>query len=247
MAELDITSTLVTPALGLIVDFESAQTAPESYEVTATDGVDPVSVSTSETKARIVGLKYDRDYTITVTAHYPDPLDDFTGSPTVVETTLNASIGEVLRQRVFDIIYDSNLTLDGRSLTLQSDGNYRPRLVRKEALAHRFPVCEVGHFQHRGSVPFDSISTVDTWACTIRLLDAVQDEDQAYARLSYLAERVRNQIDQIEYLNLSRLGIRWRGDWQIDQELTRFRDNLSGLRLIFTITQRRITGRDTLS
>ena len=215
MAALGITKALITAGQRIIVEWTAKAPAPASYIVTATCAGKPTLTTTvagSVTKARLGKAWTDQTYSITVTAGTD------TGAPRALSTAIPYSMGETIKQTIFDILYDAALTHDGRSVTMIHDGYWRPRKIRRgEVIASSLPAIDFPSVEYQGAPSAASmVRREETWRIAFRLqTDASTEPDIAVDRLWYLLSQAQAALDATDRLGLGHHGVhdlRWTWD-----------------------------------
>lgn len=192
------------------------------------------------------GLYAPEAYSLEITAVYADPDDNqvlTVSGPVTVNP--QESMATVLRQSLWDILFDSALVVDGRAVSLLHDGLLRPMIVRRsEVVDVQTPFIEVGMPLLRTTQFQSNTRKTEEWRLQLRLLDDLHKENpDELTRMWHLAEMVQAAVDGTENLNLAGRGVldkAW--SWRVMEDPDPQRDRLSGLRMWLTVFVNRPIG-----
>lgn len=252
MAELDIKRVIVTPMQRLSVVWQASNPAPDSYTVTCENTgvrahVDTVTVPGDQTQARTSQLYRPGTYSVTVTANRSGFSE--TGAQEMVDIVVESGMGGLLRQAVFDVLFDAGLTLDGRPVTLFHDGDFQPAAFDRTT-SNALPIIEIGEAEQVYSVRVSTMTDRDDWVIPIRLFvphgEKKGDSGNHWERLDFLREQVRREIDGTPNLNVSLWGVMDRAwKWGRPRRLTD-KKRLAGLEVPLTVTVQQLRERVTM-
>lgn len=248
MAGLDIIRTELTPMQRLVVEWEPVVPAPVSYTVTATNAGHTVTetVAGDVTVARLAEqLPLLRTYTVTVSD------GTTTGPAAFQEIEVKCGVANLLRQAVFDAIYDAGI-IDrlGRSLVVYENGLFRPDdVLDGEVVDTSLPAFEVQMPVMSGTPVVESgIRRTETWEVPFRIWDEGTDNNPESIEDAYhILELVQVAIEATEDLNLSARGVMWRG-WDFTApEQIEGRDRISGLSCSIIVPVQRLRAAPSVS
>lgn len=241
MAALDIVRVELTPMQRLVVEWEPAVPAPEVYTVTASNAGHVVTetVPGDVTIARLSEqVPLLRTYTITVSD------GTTTGPAAYKEIEVQSGVGNLLRQAVFDAVYDAGIVdRFGRELQMYHNGLYRPDDVEDgEVVDAGYPAFEVQMPVMSGTPVIESgIRRTETWEVPFRIWDEGTDNDpESVEEVYHILELVQVAIEATGDLKLSSRGVFWRG-WDFTApEKIEGRDRISGLGASIVVPVQRI-------
>lgn len=253
-----VTKAIVTPMQRLVVEFDPVEVGeqPDHYEVTAACGEHTVEarVAAAARIARLPQVFRPATYRVEVSAAYAAPedgvaQDPITGWAVDVDVQVRTGMANVIRQAVWDIVFDAGLALDSRPLTVIGDAYFRPLVMRRsETMAMRMPAAEIAMPTLQSSQAESSNRYAETWRVPMRLHEAGHPEDaDSVQRLWYLWELVQGAVDTTENLNLGSWGVlsqAW--SWSVEGQPVKGRDRMTGLEAALTVHVQRLIGRPAM-
>lgn len=251
MAFLDVKKLILTPAGRVVVSFEGPPAnaiAPLSYLVKMVSSspahTSQVTVAGNVTIARLPQVYRLSTYVLTITAQYTDPGDDQTMTAEPLLIDVQCGYAQLLRQRIWDIIFEANLEHLGRPLKCIHDGYYRPEEFQaaQGGFSGKMPALEVCDPDLEEADFANETRVVEKWCVPIKIWESGNPEDsnQVTTALWLLFERVRKAVDGTDQLGLGNFGVHGRTwTWKKKKGRIEGRDRITGFELELVVPVQR--------